>query len=93
MTDVRMTRLIRCWHEQAATLAGAVERSAGTRGWTETVGAFAEASEAFGERELSVAVRAAERAAPGDRVRIARALRGAATRTARRSLDRDASAA
>ena len=93
MTDERVTRLVRCWHKQAATLAGVVERSGGARGWEEALGAFAEASEALGGRELTVAVRRARIAAQDERVTLARALRGAATRTARRGLDPDAAAA
>ena len=85
--------LLRCWHEQAASLATAVERSGGARGWAETLAAFAHASEALDSRELRVAVRGAARAARVDRVRFARALRGAATRTARRGLDPAAAAA
>ena len=56
-----MTRLVRCWHEQAATLAATVERSGGTRGWDEAVDAFADASRSLHSRELRVAVNRAAR--------------------------------
>ena len=93
MTNPDHAALLRCWHEQAASLAGVVERSGGARGWPEALAAFAHASEALGSRELRVAVRRARTARRGDRVRLARALRGAATRTARRGLDPAAAAA
>ena len=86
MTNAAFGRLVRCWHAQATQLATLVETSEGEPGWDDAVAAFVEAGERLRAREMRVAARRASAAAAPDRVRCARALRGAATRAARRAV-------
>ena len=92
MADASFVRVVRCWHAQAARLAGlAAEGEMST--WEETVAAYREAGEALALQDMQVAARRAQGAAAPDRPRYARALRGAATRAARDAVDRRRSAA
>ena len=83
MADTLFNRLVRCWHAQAVQLADLLEEGEGAPGWDDAVAVYSEAGGKLSAPVLQVAARRAGAAAKADRVRYARALRGAATRAAR----------